>query len=469
MRVQGLGMGDGGSGHGNAALLDYLRSRRWFGEKGAELRGARLVDVIPVQWDGSEERFLVARARVDAASPVFYQLFLREGDRTFGDALESDAFRRGVVEAFAGGCTLTQGHARWVIESESSAPFKVPADADIRLSKVEQSNSSVIIGSQAILKLFRRLEPGVHPDLEVTRFLTVERRFLHTPALLGTIHFVDTEGVWAAGMLQELVPGATDGWTHALSCAREWFERPGDDPPPFVGEAERLGGITREMHEALASGDPGSPFAAAEATAADVSGWADATVAMLRRALKTARREGDAAVVEQRVRAITAAIAGDAGSKIRIHGDYHLGQVLRSVTNAFLVVDFEGEPARPLEQRRAPHSPLKDVAGMLRSFGYAAATLGGQSGERRDIWERAVREAFLRGYFAGNQSPASDHRPPLLPRSRAHADALIALFEIEKAYYELQYELDHRPGWAWIPEAAIARLAEERPPSTGHR
>ena len=445
------------------ALLDYLRGRRWFGEKGASIRGARVVDRVPVQWDGGEERFVVARVRVDfaghpersegSAAPAYYQLFLQHDDTSFGDALESDAFRRGVVDAFAGGCTITQGSTRWVIQSDSDAPFKVPADAEIRVSNAEQSNSSVVIGSQAILKLFRRIAPGIHPDIEVTRFLTVERRFLHTPALLGTIHFVDAEGAWAAGMLQELVPGATDAWSHALECARPWFEKSTDDPPPYTGEAERLGAITRELHDVLASGDAGSPFAGSPASAADIASWTEGTVAMMRRALSSAKRDGEADAMERRIREIAAAIGADAGSKIRIHGDYHLGQVLRSVTNAFLVVDFEGEPLRPLEERRRPHSPLKDVAGMLRSFGYAAATLGGKAGDRGRAWESAVRDAFLRGYLENDSTAA------ILPRSSASTKALIALFEIEKAFYELQYELDHRPDWAWIPELAIERVS----------
>jgi maltose alpha-D-glucosyltransferase/alpha-amylase len=291
---------------------------------------------------------------------------------------------------------------------------------------------------------------------------------MHTPALLGTIHFVDTEGAWAAGMLQELVPGATDGWTHALDCVRPWFEREDDSAPPFTGEAERLGAITRELHEVLASGDPGSPFAASDASSSDLAGWTDGAVATMRRALRTSKNEKDADAYERTIRDIASRVGDDAGAVIRVHGDYHLGQILRSVTNAFLVVDFEGEPSRPLEQRRAPASPFKDVAGMLRSFGYAAATLGGKAAERRDAWERAVREAFLSGYFGANRPPTAS-RPSILPRSRAHADALISLFEIEKAFYELQYELDHRPDWAWIPMRAIERLAENRPPSTDHR
>ena len=444
----------------DAALHDYLQARRWFGEKGADIRGVRIADAIPVTWRDSSEHFAVARARVDAETPVYYQLFLREGDESFADALEDDAFCRGIVDAFAAGCTFDHAGSRWVIQSETDAPFKVPADARIRLGSAEQSNSSLFVGSQAVLKLFRKVAPGVHPDLEVTRFLTIERRFLHTPALLGSIHFIDAQGPWASGMLQELVPGAVDAWSHALECARPWFMSGApDDAIPFAGEAERLGAITREMHDALASGDPGSPFERRDADARDLEAWASAAVATMRRTMKSSRREAEAEAMETAIRATVKGIERDAGAKIRVHGDYHLGQVLRSVTNAFLIVDFEGEPARPLAERRAPQSPLRDVAGMLRSFGYAAATLGKDRPERQERWEQALRDAFLRGYFG------TDSKHDVIPRSRANADRLITLFEMEKAFYELQYELDHRPDWAWIPLRAIEKLQLQIPRS----
>ena len=470
-------------GQEDTALLEYLRGRRWFGEKGAAVSGATIADEIPVQWRDDGPRYRVARARVDGETAAHYQLFLTEGKDPFADALEQEEFARGLVDAFAAGCTFDREGVRWIIQSESEAPLKVPPDAKIRLSSAEQSNTSIVIGEQAILKLFRKVAPGVHPDLEVTRFLTIERRFLHTPALLGTIHFADREGTWAAGMLQELVPGATDAWSHALECARPWFtdaERP--DTVPFVGEAERLGAITREMHETLASGDPGSPFERRAATPEDLARWTESTVAMARRALASleraapdsARTLGGAEPFIARIRENVARIGADAGAVVRIHGDYHLGQVLRSMTDAFLIVDFEGEPARPLEERRRHQSPLRDVAGMLRSFAYAAAlgsrksALGDEEAAyRRATWEDGIRDAFLRGYLAERTQPRAERpapraEPGILPGSSASTRRLIELFETEKAFYELQYEIDHRPDWRWIPERALRLLAESR-------
>ncbi len=477
------GSGDRAGGD-SEELLSFLRKQRWFGEKARELRSAEIVDAVPVQWPGDQRRFEVARVRVatgDGAAD--YQLFLREKDE-LTEALEDDAFRRGLVHAFATGASFGAADSHWVIESESAAALKVPDDAPIALSTAEQSNSSLVIGSQALLKLFRRLMPGVHPDIEITRFLTIERRFVHVPALLGSIHFADADGVAAAGMLQELVPGATDGWSFALECSREYFQSgPADGALPFEREAEQLGAVTRGMHEALASGDPGGPFEWHAATVGDVRRWTRAAAGMIDRASRSldraaaekrlpAARVADArAIAEKRlgyrnwVNELAGAIGADGGGCTRVHGDYHLGQVLRSAAGRFLVIDFEGEPARPLEERRRRNSPLRDVAGMLRSFSYAAAAAGRLGGGetptssphdghvRAARWERGTREAFLRGYF-GEPRGAHD----LLPHSRNNAASLIALFEAEKVFYELQYELDHRPDWVWIPLRGIARL-----------
>ena len=161
-------------------------------------------------------------------------------------------------------------------------------------------------------------------------------------------------------------------------------------------------------------------------------------------------------------------LGGDAGQLVRHHGDYHLGQVLRAADGDFMIIDFEGEPARPLAERRAPHSALRDVAGMVRSLADAAAMASSGDGDagrpaaaaRSSQWERAVRDGFLEGYFRGG--PGTERPAAFLPREREHADALLALFETEKVFYELAYELNNRPDWAWVPLAGIARLLEAR-------
>ncbi|HEY8174747.1 MAG TPA: phosphotransferase [Gemmatimonadaceae bacterium] len=477
-------------------LAAFLSKQRWFGGKGRAIRDATLTDVIPVTWPGAKKEFAVARADVTTDDGISsYQLFLVGGDDDeLTDALEDPEFRRGLVDAFLKGATFQHGAARCVVESEGATPLAVPANAPITLGTAEQTNSSVIIDGEAILKLYRKLEPGTHPDVEVTRFLTIERQFVHVPVLLGTIRFEDgAGGTTVAGMLQELVPGAIDGWKYALECSSDYFRAgDGDDPAlPFEHEAQQLGVVTRALHESLASGDPGSDFEFRHASPHDVRQWVESSrrtiesaCRALERALKEKRlpqaRGAEATAIVERLPGYLAwmseldeGIGADAGANVRTHGDYHLGQVLRSSANQFLVIDFEGEPTRPLHERRTRHSPLRDVAGMLRSFSYAAAVGGGMQDAgsytaatksrpstrvalaeiRAARWERSAREAFLRGYFSEKTGNAE-----LLPRSHSNAGRLIALFEAEKVFYELQYELDHRPEWLWIPLRGIAKL-----------
>jgi trehalose synthase-fused probable maltokinase len=458
-------------------LATFLETKRWFGDKGRDIREVSLDDVIPVRWPGVKREFAVARARVHTDDGTSnYQLFLAD-DGGVSDALADDVFRRGLVDAFQRGASFESDGVRWIIETESATPLVVPPTAPVTLSTAEQTNSSVFVDAEAILKLYRKLESGIHPDVEVTRFLTIERRFVHVPVLLGTIRFEDGTDTTTAGMLQELVPAAVDGWTYALDCSRRYFtDGSAGGALPFEEESRDLGGVTRALHDTLASGAPGSAFETSPATPADVRAWVESATRMMERAIAGLMRAVDdnripreqrrdaQALIERRpdylnwLTELAADIDADAGAKARIHGDYHLGQVLRSAAARFLVIDFEGEPARPMSERRARQSPLRDVAGMLRSFSYASATAsrrngGAAAGDRATRWERAVRDAFLRAYFAGN-----DRNVTLLPRSQRNAGRLLGLFEAEKAFYELLYELDHRPDWVWIPLRDIARL-----------
>ena len=216
------------------------------------------------------------------------------------------------------------------------------------------------------------------------------------------------------------------------------------------------------------------------ATTAHVAQWANAACVASDRALALLERRlasgalppditGDAEEVLGRRDAVRALVDGwltevgsDLGTRIRHHGDYHLEQVLQTADGAFMVIDFEGEPARPLEERRAKHSALRDVAGMMRSFWYAAATcadaaraeLGDDDAiTRGDRWEREMRDAFLRGYL-----PEGREHPTFLPQARARLDVLLELFETEKLFYELAYELNNRPTWVWIPLRGVVKM-----------
>ena len=457
-------------------LEAFLKSKRWFGDKTRAIRGVRLRERVPVRWPNADRDYAVARADVETdGGRSTYQLLLGNDARALTDALDDEQFRRGLIDAFAHGAEFEHDGVRWIVRSEAKRALIAPPGTKVVLSKAEQSNSSLIVEGLAILKLFRKVEPGVHPDVEVTRFLTVEREFVHVPVLLGTIQFQDASGTTVAGMLQELVPGAKDGWSYALQCTKAYFGG-ANGTLPFQEEARELGSITRALHDALASGAPGSAFEKRIAESKDLESWIAATRRMADKATGSLTQALDNQAIPEehldtahqvmtRANALGDTLAGwgrtltnDAGARTRTHGDYHLGQVIRSAADRFLVIDFEGEPARPLSERRALQSPLRDVAGMLRSFAYlgaVAASEGRASDDRRTAWERATREAFLDAYFA----PA-DTSLGLLPRDHDNARRLIALFETEKAFYELQYELDHRPDWAWIPLRGIQAVTE---------
>ncbi len=494
---------------GSDEWVAFLRGRRWFGSK-ATVKSARVRDVIELPWEGggSDGQYAVVRLDVETdAGRDLYQVPLQHASDGIRPAEENPVFLRHLASALArGGSYGDAGGVRWVIAPESEQGLVVPVDAPVRVATGEQSNTSIMFDDEGILKLFRRLETaggGEHPDIELTRYLTVDAGFAHTPTLLGTIRFEET-GMppMMAGMLQEYLPDSQDAWTYALERARSYFAGAPDAPNDFTVDARRLGAITREMHDLLARA-PGA-LAAEATTAADVERWADGAREWVRRATAVlarqleqeragrgagwsrkqvaeaevlARRRDDyLRFVDELARDSVAAEGearpgrGDGGAggqgepKIRIHGDYHLGQVLRTAGKDYVIIDFEGEPARPLAERREKTSPMRDVAGMLRSFAYAAAATqtavsdarGGEVDPELEIraarWERDVRAAFLAGYLGTDDAGAAP------AGARAGASRLVSLFETEKVFYELTYELNNRPDWVWIPMRGISKL-----------
>jgi maltose alpha-D-glucosyltransferase/alpha-amylase len=485
-------------------LTRFVSGRRWFAAKAGAPRAARISHVVPLAWD--DGAFAIARLDVETASGArhCYQLPLavREraaptealahvetptGDGVLFEAVEDAAFRRHVADAFARGARFDAGSASWIIEPVGAKTLVVPLEAPIELGKAEQSNTSIRFADEGILKLFRRLEPGEHPDVEISRFLTLRASFPNTPALFGVARFEDRDlrtgaaSITVAAMLQEFLPKSMDGWSYVTKRAEAEGGRGAASgtsdlsPSSFAREARRLGEVTRALHDALASAGPDEPdFAPEPARPSDVAEWAAATekqardaIALLKHALQEERLPSECvddarSLVArhesflERVRALAAAVRGDAGRRIRHHGDYHLGQVLRTAAGEFLIIDFEGEPSKPLAERRRKHSALRDVAGMLRSFAYAGATI--EVGERRAAggeWERDAREAFLAGYLENAPSAARRPPPAFLPHDRRNIERLLGLFEMEKRFYELGYELNNRPDWVWIPLRGI--------------
>jgi maltose alpha-D-glucosyltransferase/alpha-amylase len=409
---------------------------------------------------------------------------------------------------------------RWIIERNEAAPREPGAtglassrsqglDASAllatgsRVSSAEQSNTSLLFDELAILKLFRRLHPGENPDVEMTRFLTDVAHFQNIPAYLGDLHRTD-DGTTIA-FLQAFAPNEGDGWAWTLDELARYYEAVATCPPPssvgtppsmisapepppearehaglYLDAAQLLGRRTAELHLALATPTQDPAFTAESFSPEDLASereriekQASVALAALERALGEPAQPLPSALVEparallaqrQAVKSRLSGLTGDPGrfgQRIRVHGDYHLGQLLRARTD-FLLVDFEGEPARSLEERRRKQSPLRDVAGMLRSFSYAARSALLRHAQRRPeqaaalqpwatLWENSVSNAFLHGY----RETISDH--PLLPPPEDAQTLLLALL-LEKASYELLYELNNRPTWVDIPLSGLREL-----------
>ena len=491
------------------AVTRFLLGRRWFGAKGGKPAGARFREVIPLPWDGGRMAITTIEVTLGADRIERYQVPLSylphaategagapravlasvDGGGVIVDAVEDPRFLEGLAEALINGAVFEGEGVRWVFEPLGDAASRLTGQRP-KVGSAEQSNTSIIFGDRAILKLFRRLEVGENPDVEIGRFLTTRTQFTGTPALLGTIRLEGRTGSSVAGILQHFVRGSGDAWGYTLDSARRDLARveESETVPAFVEDARELGRVTRELHDALASDATHPEFAPQPARPADVHRWGlaartsiDEGLALLESRMGHAslpdEAEAAARVLLRRrdefpalIAEIEAEVREDAGALIRHHGDYHLGQVLRTPDGEFKIIDFEGEPARPISERRARHCPLRDVSGMLRSFAYASATAAtdtlkaagklprGLVDVRAGRWQRDVRKAFLAGYLAGGSAG-----PRFLPARRTAVSSLISLFEIEKVFYELKYELNNRPDWVWIPLRGIARLTEAGP------
>jgi maltokinase len=323
-------------------------------------------------------------------------------------------------------------------------------DPSVRPMGVEQSNSSLVIDDQLVLKVFRKLEPGINPELELLRFLTAHG-FPNIAPLHGWYDYDGHALAATLGVAQQYLPGAIGGWELAL-------DRILTDPEWFLEQLGGLGAVTAQMHTALAM-DASDPAFAPEEPSQEALSLLTATVdedierIFLR--LPDDERLAPIAGRGQDVRERLAARAqiGVSGRVIRTHGDYHLGQTLYS-PRGWVIIDFEGEPARALPERRQKRSPLRDVASMLRSFAYVTSAVEILRGaEAPPDFEQRARERFLEQYFASVD-------PTLLPAGEAAVINLLTIFELEKAIYELRYELDHRPDWVPIPVAGIRRLVD---------
>ena len=510
------------------AVMRYLRSRRWFAAKARTISNVTLREVVPtarkashlaminVEYtDGEPELYLLplgitqARRSDEQESTRTTTLIarLRDGcllhepimDDKFAQALLDTIARKRELKGEAGG-TLFGAATRAFKELRGSG------EVDAQVLKAEQSNTAIVYGQQLFLKLFRRLEPGINTDLEVTKFLNEETDFANTPRLAGSLQYRQTNGEpMTLGILQSFTKNSGDAWQFTLDSINRYFEGVLSEPQsvellakntpgaPLLELAERelpdiareriggyladaalLGRRTAELHRALASRDDVPGFAPEPFTPhyqrsiyQHIRTQAVQTTQLLRRRGKGIAEAEEFLAREAEVQtSIRRILDGKiTGQRIRTHGDYHLGQVLYT-GNDFVIIDFEGEPSRPLSERRLTRSALRDVAGMLRSFHYAPyAVVFGQSqgsviraedqkaleiGGR--FWQRWVSASFLRAYLA--ESAGTSH----LPKTRAELQVLLDAYLLEKALYEVAYELNNRPDWVRIPLRGVLDL-----------
>jgi trehalose synthase-fused probable maltokinase len=471
-----------------AALPAWMETRRWFADKGRGIATIEIEDAIVERVESHWLAFAVARVAFKDGNTVRYLLPLTlTGSRTRQDdviAAASGSDAGALIDA-----TETSWFGEWLLtrlaESRGSASnawsyvSHRAAETDIALARsrpasvmrAEQSNSSIRFGDVLIMKLFRRLQPGPNPDEEVLRAL-LDAGFARVPRYIGSVSWRSTGGeTFAVAVLQEFVPNVGDGWTWMLERLRGIAAGDIDTRADDFGAEQLLGRRTGELHGALARiPEPG--FAPEQTDPAGVASDTDRTRAAIEETseLLLERRAHLPEKIRTRLpeaieglRALSGRVDGYADEartrRIRVHGDYHLGQTLRTPDGDWTIIDFEGEPARPLDERRQRTSVLKDVAGMLRSFAYARGAAERAAAMARDDvvrarlqhWESGVRRAFLAGY---RQALATTGVPLILVGDDAFGRALAA-WELDKALYEVAYEARNRPDWIELPLRAL--------------
>jgi maltokinase len=442
-------------------LIEWLPRQRWFAGKGRELQSVLVHDAIELT---DVVRHVIIEVRYATGGPEHYQVPVTQlaevdpdrgyariaprsvaeggdpgGPPYYYDALHEPDGTAAIYDLIRHSRSV--GHLKGGAATELEELTGLPVGAD-------QSNTSLVYGDAYILKAFRRVSPGVNPDLELTRVLA-EAGSSHVAAPVGWIEGELNGEPTTFAVCSQFLKTGTEGWKLALASVRDLFaegdlhaDEVGGD---FAGESERLGAATAEVHALLAERLPSRPATTDELR--------DSSARMLE------QLDGALEVVPElnpfagALRDVFTALPDCSEPVIaqRIHGDYHLGQVLR-VDSGWVMLDFEGEPARPLPERVRPASPLRDIAGMLRSFDYASRFLlqdrldTANLAYRAEEWAQRNRSAFCDGYA---------HAAGADPRD---SDQLLRTFELDKAVYEVLYEARHRPSWVTIPLSAIERL-----------
>ncbi len=494
-------------------LPRFMLRQRWYAAKAEPLERASLTGHAMLEADGAQWLLAMVDTK-GAAAPARYFVPLviayedDDEERTralaalavtkvrqqatmglLADAMGDEPFCRAVVQAIGAGRELAAegGKLRF---TPTAAFAEVAGDAlagETPLRRLTASSNSIsLLGERLFLKSYRRLQAGISPELEMGRFLTDVVDFKHCVPVAGSVEFHGNDGsVWVLALLQAQVSNQGDAWTYAvdqvvrmLEAQRSVVDAAQGGADAIVERAQVLARRVAELHVALSRRTGTPAFDPEPVLAADLVSWSAAvrdecrhTLELLaqRRATLAEPLAALATRVANAAPALTAGIArvasaAPAGLKTRLHGDLHLGQVLIR-RDDFLIIDFEGEPQRTLDERRAKHCALRDVAGMLRSFDYVRHTALHQAaqgstelerlGPVARQWERNVRQAFLQTYREVTVAGGLYADDAAFEAARS----LLDLFELEKALYELRYEIDNRPDWVGVPLAGIAALA----------
>ena len=519
-------------------LPEFLAHRRWFGGKARKIRLVEVLDVVSVQAPEFHAYFVLVQVSydsgpadtydvplirlpggmpstgVDAFSVLRIQTESLPEETVLVDALSDTQFLNFLLDAILRSATFrgASGELRAVPSSMLAKTWE-PAQGPLlpSLMKAEQSNSSIVYGQRLILKIFRRVEVGINPDLEIGLFLTEHTPFRNIATVTGHLEYVSRQGTRTSiGILQAFVANQGDAWEFTLKAVTEYYERARQSGALAAGEIPResilalaaqpapaavrerigsylesaalLGRRTADLHIALSSAREDPAFIPQLLSEAEQQSQATSAMDLLATNLGLLRRlkvgmpahlqaEADKVLdLESQARQRFQRFHKRKLSIVltRIHGDYHLGQILFTGTD-FVIIDFEGEPARSLTERRKKRSPLQDVAGMLRSFHYAAyapllqQATGVEVNERLEAlgrwahyWQTWVSAIFLRTYLEIAQDA------PFIPRSREELALLLDAYILDKAVYELGYELNNRPTWVQIPLEGISQLILDR-------
>ncbi len=487
------------------SLPGYVQASRWFGGKARQPRRFVIEESIALA-EGDASRLILLKVEYAQGQAETYLLPLKveisgNGEGVIArlsdglhlaDALHDAAFRANLLRLILDGGAVSLPDGLTVAGMRGSAAVDAACADASRVLAVEQSNSSLIFGEAIFMKLYRKIEAGMNPDVEITRYLRERRHFPHVPPFVGSIELHQPgKEARVLALALGMVANKGDAWATALGEVAAFYDRvlssganpggvsvpevfsDGNLPEPlaallgaFPARARLLGTRTGQMHAALAE-DVGDPAFAPEAICeADLQEIADGIARLAADVIESIERTG-AGASNPLVRRVHDALA-DLGSgqmlrstsamKTRTHGDYHLGQVLDTGVD-FVLIDFEGEPQRSLTERQQKRSPLRDVAGMLRSFHYAAhSVLNDRLAQRpmlepwAELWTQSICHQFVQGC----REAAADAR--FLPGSSSETQELLSVYLLEKAIYEVKYELNNRPGWVNIPALGILQI-----------